>query len=147
MIEYFYTGYCPLSQQETLPMLKFAFEWEVTPLKESCGLKMWEDEMTTKNQDYRFLLDIAQKYGCISLEHNCAGALAYEFNEMLEQSMIFDISPSTWQALLKQDHLCVESEQVLFGKTSLSQKYKDMTYQRKLLSLFVLLELVLFNLY
>lgn len=81
--------------------------YSVIPLNRLCGTLLGEI-VSEKNINY--LLDVAEKYACTTLEDACGNFLATNFGKMLEEEaeVILGMRLSTWVAMIKSDNLTIK---------------------------------------
>jgi hypothetical protein len=61
-----------------------------------------------------FFLDVVDRYKVEELEAACGWHIAQNFDQLLQEDKLKDLSPTTWAAILKSDDLDVASEEDLF---------------------------------
>eukprot|EP01090_Pellita_catalonica_P012517 TRINITY_DN273_c0_g1_i1.p1 TRINITY_DN273_c0_g1~~TRINITY_DN273_c0_g1_i1.p1 ORF type:complete len:548 (-),score=86.88 TRINITY_DN273_c0_g1_i1:52-1695(-) len=120
MLQYMYTGEADfIDGKNVLPLIGLANHFGIHSLKEVCGSLLGE---LVDDDTLLYYLNICDTYTINSLESACGEHLAENFTDLVQESKLMDLKPSTWAQILKSDDLQIMSEEDLF---EMVLKYSD----------------------
>ncbi|CAD7704566.1 unnamed protein product [Ostreobium quekettii] len=135
VLRFMYTGACEVSSWNVVQLLRLTNFYEILPLKEICGEFLFE---LLSETELALLMGVAEKYDCVGLRKMLVDHLAHNFEALLDTGALWDLTVDTWEEVLSQDVLAVESERAvlaamkLYAKTQPTEELKRQTLNRLL---------------
>jgi hypothetical protein len=112
MLKYMYTGETDfVTGDNIMALIRLSHQFQIISLKEVCGQILGE---LVCAENLLFFLDVVDRYKVEELEAACGWHIAQNFDQLLQEDKLKDLSPTTWAAILKSDDLDVASEEDLF---------------------------------